>query len=183
MGSTGELALAYVKGLQSGNVSAMVKHFVRVLALSKINIYSRRKAAFATPEQGINCGPVHGGERELRTTYLPPFRRAIIDGGALSVMSAYHSYDGVPAVADKHTLSDILRGEWGYKYFVSDSGRFDTIIVYLHNQVMSDAGATDRLCHDFKMCRSVPIDSEAIVNFVSLSLIVRAVLFFSDLLS
>ncbi|KAI1399536.1 glycoside hydrolase family 3 protein [Hypoxylon fuscum] len=130
---TGELALAYVKGLQSGNVSAMVKHF----------------AAFATPEQGINCGPVHGGERELRTTYLPPFRRAIIDGGALSVMSAYHSYDGVPAVADKHTLSDILRGEWGYKYFV-----------------MSDAGATDRLCHDFKMCRSVPIDSEAIVNFV-----------------
>ncbi|KAI4864132.1 glycoside hydrolase family 3 protein [Hypoxylon rubiginosum] len=129
---TGELAYAYVKGLQSGNVSAMVKHF----------------AAFATPEQGINCAPVHGGERELRTTYLPPFKRAIIDGGAFSIMSAYHSYDGVPAVADKHTLTDILRGEWGYKYFV-----------------MSDAGATDRLCNDFKMCRSSPIDSEAVVNF------------------
>ncbi|KAI0830040.1 glycoside hydrolase family 3 protein [Hypoxylon sp. FL0890] len=129
---TGELAHAYVKGLQSGNVSAMVKHF----------------AAFASPEQGINCAPVHGGERELRTTYLPPFKRAIIDAGALSIMSAYHSYDGVPAVADKHTLTDILRGEWGYKYFV-----------------MSDAGATDRLCKDFKMCRSAPIDSEAIVNF------------------
>ncbi|OTB02165.1 glycoside hydrolase family 3 protein [Hypoxylon sp. CI-4A] len=129
---TGELAHAYVKGLQSGNVSAMVKHF----------------AAFATPEQGINCAPVHGGERELRTTYLPPFKRAIIDAGALSIMSAYHSYDGVPAVADKHTLTDILRGEWGYKYFV-----------------MSDAGATDRLCEDFKMCKSDPIDSEAIVNF------------------
>ncbi|KAI1411014.1 glycoside hydrolase family 3 protein [Hypoxylon sp. FL1857] len=129
---TGELAHAYVKGLQSGNVSAMVKHF----------------AAFASPEQGINCAPVHGGERELRTTYLPPFRRAIIDAGAFSIMSAYHSYDGVPAVADKHTLTDILRGEWGYKYFV-----------------MSDAGATDRLCKDFRMCRSEPIDSEAIVNF------------------
>ncbi|XXG95422.1 hypothetical protein Hte_001684 [Hypoxylon texense] len=133
---TGELAYAYVKGLQSGNVSAMVKHF----------------AAFATPEQGINCAPVHGGERELRTTYLPPFKRAIIDGGAFSIMSAYHSYDGVPAVADKHTLTDILRGEWGYKYFV-----------------MSDAGATDRLCKDFKMCRSSPIDSEAIVNFALLA--------------
>ncbi|KAI0379024.1 glycoside hydrolase family 3 protein [Hypomontagnella monticulosa] len=129
---TGELAHAYIKGLQSGNVSAMVKHF----------------AAFATPEQGINCAPVHGGERELRTTYLPPFKRAIIDAGALSIMSAYHSYDGVPAVADKHTLTDILRGEWGYKYFV-----------------MSDAGATDRLCNDFKMCRSKPIDSEAVVNY------------------
>ncbi|OTB12074.1 glycoside hydrolase family 3 protein [Daldinia sp. EC12] len=129
---TGELAYAYVKGLQSGNVSAMVKHF----------------AAFATPEQGINCAPVHGGERELRTTYLPPFQRAIIDAGALSVMSAYHSYDGIPAVADRHTLTDILREEWGYKYFV-----------------MSDAGATDRLCKDFKMCKSNPIDSEAIVSY------------------
>ncbi|KAI1446090.1 glycoside hydrolase family 3 protein [Annulohypoxylon stygium] len=128
---TGELAHAYVKGLQSGNVSAMVKHF----------------AAFASPEQGLNTAPVHGGERELRTTYLPPFKRAIIDGGAFSIMSAYHSYDGVPAVADKHTLTDILRGEWGYKYFV-----------------MSDAGATDRLCINFKMCKSNPIDSEAIVN-------------------
>ncbi|KAI1766960.1 glycoside hydrolase family 3 protein [Hypoxylon sp. FL1150] len=129
---TGELAYSYVKGLQSGNVSAMVKHF----------------AAFATPEQGINCAPVHGGDRELRTTYLPPFKRAIIDGGAFSIMSAYHSYDGVPAVADKHTLTDILRGEWGYKYFV-----------------MSDAGATDRLCNDFKMCETSPIDSEAVVNY------------------
>ncbi|KAI1079973.1 glycoside hydrolase superfamily [Whalleya microplaca] len=129
---TGELAYAYVKGLQSGNVTAMVKHF----------------AAFATPEQGINCAPVHGGERELRTTYLPPFKRAIMDGGALSIMSAYHSYDGVPAVADRHTLTEILREQWGYKYFV-----------------MSDAGATDRLCKDFAMCESNPIDSEAVVKF------------------
>lgn len=102
----------------------MVKHFVRITFSSSVpsNQYlPRRKAAFATPEQGINCAPVHGGERELRTTYLPPFKRAIIDGGAFSIMSAYHSYDGVPAVADKHTLTDILRGEWGYKYFVSDA--------------------------------------------------------------
>ena len=33
-------------------------------------------------------------------------------------MSAYHSYDGVPAVADRHILTEILRDEWGYKYFV-----------------------------------------------------------------
>ncbi|KAI1490778.1 glycoside hydrolase superfamily [Biscogniauxia mediterranea] len=128
----GELAYSYVKGLQSGNVSAMVKHF----------------AAFATPEQGINCAPVHGGERELRTTYLPPFKRAIIDGGAFSIMSAYHSYDGVPAVANRHMLTEILREEWGYKYFV-----------------MSDAGGTDRLCSDFKMCEYTPIDSHAVIKY------------------
>ena len=88
---SGEMGYAYVKGLQSGAVSAMVKHFV----------------GFSAPEQGLNTGPVHGGERELRTTWLPPFKRAIIEAGAYAVMSAYHSYDGVPAVADHHTLTDV----------------------------------------------------------------------------
>ncbi|KXJ96738.1 glycoside hydrolase superfamily [Microdochium bolleyi] len=132
----GEMGYAYVKGVQAphklGKVAAMVKHF----------------AAFGTPEQGLNTAPVHGGERELRTTYLPPFHRAIIDAGALSIMSAYHSYDGVPAVADYHQLTEILRGEWGYEYFV-----------------MSDAGGTDRLCKNFKMCTAKPIDWKAIIKY------------------
>ncbi|KAL9091062.1 MAG: hypothetical protein Q9165_004989 [Trypethelium subeluteriae] len=115
----GEIAMNYVQGLQSLNVSAMVKHY----------------AAYSMPEQGINTGPVHGGERELRTTWLPSYKRAIIDGGVWSIMSAYSSYDGIPQVADEHTLTDILRTEWGYDFFVS-----------------SDAGATDRLANAFNVC-------------------------------
>ncbi|KAL2176113.1 beta-glucosidase/beta-xylosidase [Thermothelomyces heterothallicus CBS 202.75] len=129
----GEFARAYVKGAQSAGVSAMVKHF----------------AAFGVTEQGLNTGPVHGGERELRTIYLPPYQRAIIDGGVYSIMTAYHSYDGIPAVSDSHLLTDILRDEWGYGYFT-----------------MTDAGASDRLCADFKMCASDPIDKEAIVKYI-----------------
>jgi beta-glucosidase len=119
-------------GLQGGNVSATVKHF----------------AAFASPEQGLNTGPVHGGERELRTTYLPSYKRQIIDAGAYSIMSAYSSYDGVALVANHHILTDILRGEWGYEYWVT-----------------SDAGATDRLCDAFKMCQSKPLDKEAVTLY------------------
>ncbi|OJJ41465.1 hypothetical protein ASPWEDRAFT_23552 [Aspergillus wentii DTO 134E9] len=125
----GEIGYYYTKGLQSTNVSATVKHF----------------AGFSKPEQGLNTGPVHGGERELRTTWLPPFKRAIIDAGAWNIMSAYHSYDGIPAISDYHTLTEILREEWGYDYWV-----------------ISDAGATDRLCTAFRLCRSSPIDMEAI---------------------
>ncbi|KAF2684149.1 glycoside hydrolase family 3 protein [Lentithecium fluviatile CBS 122367] len=128
----GEMAYHYVKGLQSGNVSATVKHF----------------AAFSAPEQGLNTGPVHGGERELRTTWLPPFKRAIIDAGAYSIMGAYNSYDGIPTVADYHLMTEILREEWGYKYWIT-----------------SDAGATDRLCCAFKMCSCKPIDSEAVTMY------------------
>ncbi|KAL3465876.1 glycoside hydrolase superfamily [Aspergillus heterothallicus] len=125
----GEVGYSYVTGIQSLNVSAQVKHF----------------AGFSQPEQGINTAPVHGGERYLRTTWLPSFKRSIIDAKAWSVMSAYHSYDGIPAVADYHLLTEILREEWGYEYFV-----------------ISDAGATDRLCNAFHTCESSPIDSESV---------------------
>lgn len=129
----GEMAYSYVKGLQSKGVAAMVKHF----------------AAVASPEQGINTAPVHGGERERLTTYLPSYKRAIIDGGAVTIMSAYHCYDGVPAVSDYHLLTEILRESWGYEYLV-----------------MSDAGATDRVCTSFGLCQASPIDSEAVVSLV-----------------
>jgi beta-glucosidase len=115
----GEIAYSYIQGLQSMNVAATVKHYT----------------GFSNPEQGLNTGPVHGGERELRTTWLPSFKRAIMDAGAWSIMSSYNSYDGIPIVADQYTLTEILRGEWGYEYFVT-----------------SDAGATDRLANAFYIC-------------------------------
>ncbi|KKK22759.1 putative beta-glucosidase [Aspergillus rambellii] len=125
----GEIGYEYTTGLQSLNVSSTVKHFI----------------GFSEPEQGINTGPVKGGERYLRTTYFPSFKRAIVDAGAWSIMSAYHSYDGIPAVADYHTLTEILRDEWGYEFYV-----------------ISDAGATDRLCTAFHLCGSSPIDMESV---------------------
>lgn len=73
----------------------------------------------------------------------------IVDGEALSIMSAYHSYDGVALIANHHILTEILRDEWGYKYWVT-----------------SDAGGTDRLCKNFKMCATSPLDKDAIVKFV-----------------
>jgi beta-glucosidase len=132
----GEFGYEYVRGIQSQNVSATVKHF----------------AGFSAPEQGLNTGPVHGGERELRTTWLPAFKRAIIDADAWSIMGAYHSYDGIPSVADHHLQETILRDEWNYEYFIT-----------------SDAGATDRLCCTFKMCQckteDKPIDKEAVTLY------------------
>ncbi|KAK1579792.1 glycosyl hydrolase family 3 N terminal domain-containing protein [Colletotrichum navitas] len=115
----GEYGYSYTKGLQGEGVCAMIKHF----------------AAFATPEQGVNTAPVHGGPRELHTTYLPPFKRAIIDADAWSVMSSYNSYDGVPTVTDHHLLTEILREEWGYEHYV-----------------ISDAGGTARVSSAFLIC-------------------------------
>lgn len=70
----GELVASFVRGLLKKKVASMVKHMV----------------AYGNSEQGINNGPVHGGERELRTTYLPPFKKAI-DAGAYTVMTSFDS--------------------------------------------------------------------------------------------
>jgi beta-glucosidase len=58
-----------------------------------------------------------------------------LDSGALSVMSSYNSYDGIPTVADHHLLTEILREEWGYEHFV-----------------ISDAGGTARIADAFGVC-------------------------------
>lgn len=50
-----------------------------------------------------NLAPVEGGERALRSIYLPPFQKACVEAGALSIMTAYSSYDGVPVVSDART--------------------------------------------------------------------------------
>ncbi|KAH9949160.1 glycoside hydrolase superfamily [Amylocystis lapponica] len=119
---TGETGRAYVTGLQGGrrrNSSAQA--VVRMAATCK------HFAAFGSPQGGLNIAQVSGGERELRTMYLRPFNPACVD--SLSIMTAYSSYDGVPAVANYHLLTEILRKEWGYKYWVtSDAGSVDLLI-------------------------------------------------------
>ncbi|KAF8075743.1 glycosyl hydrolase family 3 C-terminal domain-containing protein [Lyophyllum atratum] len=99
------------KKLVPARVAATCKHF----------------AAFGSPQGGLNLAQVSGGERELRTNYLKPFNRACLD--SLSIMTAYSSYDGIPAIANTHLLTDILRNEWGYKYWVTtDAGSVDLLI-------------------------------------------------------
>lgn len=101
------MGAAFVRGLGSADLThprhalSTLKHFI----------------AYGASEAGQNGGPNLLGERELRETYLLPFRAAI-EAGARSVMTAYNSVDGIPCTCNRHTLTDILRGEWGFDGFV-----------------------------------------------------------------
>ncbi len=103
----GELGSAMVKGLGGGDLSkpwstiATLKHFI----------------GYGTTESGQNGGITVAGSRELRESFLPPFKKAI-DAGALSVMTSYNSLDGIPSTASKALLTDLLRHEWGFHGFV-----------------------------------------------------------------
>jgi beta-glucosidase len=109
------LGVAFVKGVQSQRVVTTPKHF----------------AANFVGDGGRDSHAIHISERLLREVYLPPYEAVVTEAGALSIMSAYHSLDGMPCTANHWLLTDLLRGEWGFKgLVVSDWGATEQINIY-----------------------------------------------------
>ena len=102
----GKLATAYVKGVQSKNVSACLKHFIA------------NDTEFERHTVSSNVD-----ERTLREVYLLPFEMGVIEGKSKSVMSAYNKLNNIYCSSHKELLIDILKNEWGFDgYVVSDWG-------------------------------------------------------------
>lgn len=103
----GRVAAAYVRGYQGDDLTdptsmiACAKHYV----------------AYGGAEGGRDYDAVDVSERVLRDVYLPPFQAAV-EAGAGTLMSGFNTIGGVPASANRHTLTEILRGEWGFRGFV-----------------------------------------------------------------
>jgi beta-glucosidase len=95
------MGVAAVRGFQT-RVIATLKHF----------------AAHGQPESGLNCAPAEMSPRTLRDVILPPFKNAIVQAGAISVMASYNEIDGLPSHANRWLLQDVLRREWGFTGFV-----------------------------------------------------------------
>ncbi len=143
---TGTLATEFITGLQGDD-----PHYLKAIATPK------HYAVHSGPEplrHGFNVDP---SERDLSETYLPAFRRTIIDGKAESLMCAYNAVFGTAACANPRLLQDILRKDWGFTGFVtSDCGAIDDITTGHHNTRTNAEGAalavkagTDTGC-DFK---------------------------------
>ncbi|QSB12875.1 glycoside hydrolase family 3 protein [Natronosporangium hydrolyticum] len=94
-GLTGELAAAYVSGLQAGGVAATPKHYVG-----------------NDSETDRLTVDVRVDDRTLREVYLAPFELAV-KAGAWAIMSAYNSVNGV-TMTEHDLLSSPLGDEWGF---------------------------------------------------------------------
>jgi beta-glucosidase len=106
------MGVAAVRGFQG---DATFRDKTRVIATLK------HFAAHGLPESGLNCAPAEVSPHTLRDVVLVPFRTAVTEAGALSVMPSYNEVDGVPSHANRWLLTDVLRGEWGFAGFtVSD---------------------------------------------------------------
>src|SRR5438309_3031684 len=100
-------AAARVQGFQGGDLKstehllACVKHF----------------AAYGAAESGLDYKVVDMSEARLREVYLQPYK-AGFDAGAMSAMASFNEINGVPSTGNRWLMTDLLRGEWGFKGFV-----------------------------------------------------------------
>lgn len=95
---SGVLGTAVVKGMQK-HVVATLKHL----------------AAYGIPQGGHNAANADVGPNRLMHDYLPAFERAVKEGPAGAVMTAYNSIDGVPCTANRWLIEEVLRQSWGFK--------------------------------------------------------------------
>jgi beta-glucosidase len=113
-----ELGVAAVKGLQGDELSAKPDS---VLACAKHFIGD------GGTQGGVDQGNVVCDEATLRKLYLPPYRAAV-KAGVGSVMVSYSSWNGIKMHANKHLLTDVLKGELNFRGFlVSDWAAIDQI--------------------------------------------------------
>lgn len=106
---------AAVRGYQGedlsaeGRIAACLKHFV----------------GYGASEAGRDYVYTEISDQSLWDTYLPSFY-AGVEAGAASVMSAFNNISGVPASANKYTMTDVLKRRWNWDgMIVSD---WDAII-------------------------------------------------------
>lgn len=98
---TSNMGVAICRGLQKNGVIATPKHYA--------DNYSYG---------GRDSNVSDTSERTMREVYLKPFEKCFKEGGALSVMAAYNSWEGVPCSCNERLLTEILRDEWGFDGFV-----------------------------------------------------------------
>lgn len=102
----GMLVGAQIKGVQSNNIIATIKHF-----------------ALNNQETGRSVASVQMDEAAMRESDLLAFEIGIEQGDPGSVMCAYNRVNGIYTCEQPFLLNQVLRGDWGYEgYVMSDWG-------------------------------------------------------------
>ena len=120
---------AFVAAFERAGIVATPKHFVANVG-----------------DGGRDSYPIDRNERTLEELHFPPFRNAVQQAGARSIMSAYNSIDGSPATQNHWLLTTKLKQEWGFTGFViSDAAATGGATVLHHTEPSTAAAARDAL--------------------------------------
>ena len=130
---TGEMAVAYVNGMQEQGVGTSVKHF-----------------ALNNQETDRMRVDVSVDERTLHEIYLRAFRAVVTRAQPWTVMCSYNSVLGELVAQNRFLLTEVLREQWGFKgLVVSDWGavvdRPASVAAGLDLQMPADPAAEEDL--------------------------------------
>ncbi|MDR0849186.1 MAG: glycoside hydrolase family 3 C-terminal domain-containing protein [Propionibacteriaceae bacterium] len=108
-----QIGIGFIRGINGpecdSGVQATGKHFL----------------GYALSEGGLNQARSTVGHRALVDEYAEPFRRAIAQAGLSVIMNSYNDVDGTPVAANRWILTDLLRGQLGFKGLVV--GDYDAV--------------------------------------------------------
>lgn len=98
---TGKIVAAEAKAIQGQGVYCYLKHFA-------VNDQETHRADSGGLVTWLN-------EQSLREIYLRPFEICVKEAGNTGMMSSYNRIGATPVAESKELLTDVLRGEWGFK--------------------------------------------------------------------
>ncbi len=115
-----ELSKSAVWGFQGRDKNITGDHMISTL---------KHMTGHGQPESGVNVAPANISRRVIIENFLPPFKAAIQEANARSVMASYNEIDGIPSHINKWLLQDVLRDEWGFNgTVVSDYFAIDELV-------------------------------------------------------
>ena len=126
---TSVMARAFVRAFEREGIVTTPKHFVANVG-----------------DGGRDSYPIDVSARLLEELHFPPFRSAVRDAGARSVMTSYNSIDGSPATQNRALLTAKLKREWGFTGFViSDQAATGGATVLHHTEATTATAAKHAL--------------------------------------
>lgn len=113
-----EMTSAYIKGSQekglqdSTSTAVCVKHYI----------------GYGAGRNGKDRANAIIPENSFRQYFLPPFEKAI-NNGAMGVMISSNAVNGIPCHINKYYITDVLKGEMGFKgVVISDFSDVDYLV-------------------------------------------------------
>ncbi len=92
------MCVPYIQSLQSNGVACCVKHYI-----------------LNDQEEYRGHVDVKVSDRALYEIYLPPFKAAVQEGDAWSIMGSYNKYRNIHNTHNPYLINEILKGEMGFK--------------------------------------------------------------------